>query len=80
MSVEMDCRELVEIVTEYLEAALDEQDVAAIESHIRGCPACVEYIEQMRTVIALTGRLTTADISPAAEDALLEVFRNARRA
>ena len=51
MSVELDditCRELVELVTDYLEGALAPADRARFEEHLEICDACVAYVEQIR--------------------------------
>ncbi len=73
---QLSCQELVELVTSYFEGALPADERASFEHHIEGCTGCHEYVRQMRTTIELTGRLTTADLSPAAEAKLLTVFRN----
>jgi anti-sigma factor RsiW len=72
------CQELVELVTSYLEGALSRGERAAFEHHIGTCDGCGEYVHQMRQTIELTGRLTTADISPEAEAVLLAAFRDWR--
>jgi len=74
----LSCRELVELVTDYLEGALDPADVARFEAHIGGCDGCTGYLEQMRQTIRLTGTLTLDDVTPEAEAALLEAFRGWR--
>jgi anti-sigma factor RsiW len=73
---QLSCQELVELVTSYFEGALSADERAGFEHHIEGCTGCHEYVRQMRTTIELTGRLTTADVSPDAEAKLLAVFRN----
>ena len=75
---EMGCRELVERVTEYLDAALPPTDRARFEDHIGECPGCEEILEQFRTVVALTGHLEPADaaaVDPETRDTLLDAFR-----
>jgi anti-sigma factor RsiW len=69
------CQELVEIVTDYLEGTLPEHDRARFDEHILTCPGCREYVQQMRTTLQLTGRLTVESISPGARDQLLQAFR-----
>ena len=69
------CRELVELVTSYLEGSLGRGDRRRFERHIAGCPHCTAYLEQMRTTIRLTGMLTEADVPPAGRDALMAAFR-----
>ena len=49
---EMKCKELVELITEYLEGELGDADQARFEQHIAGCDACTAYLDQMRETIA----------------------------
>jgi anti-sigma factor RsiW len=77
---EMACRELVEVVTDYLEGALPEHDRVRLEAHLAECPSCVNYIAQMRTTIEALGKLPAEPVDPAQQEALLEAFRDWRRA
>ena len=72
------CRELVELVTAYLEGALSQEDRFRFENHLAECDHCTTYLDQMRRTIELTGTLRVDDVSPAAEQALLHAFRNWR--
>jgi anti-sigma factor RsiW len=69
------CREMVELVTDYLEGALTEPERRRFEEHIRVCPDCTNYLDQMRLVIKASGRLSEETIDPVARDALLDAFR-----
>lgn len=69
------CRELVELVTDYLDGALSEVDRARFEEHLAVCEACVHYFGQIRRTVRLLGRLHESDLSPAARDELLAAFR-----
>ncbi|HET7138108.1 MAG TPA: zf-HC2 domain-containing protein [Gaiellaceae bacterium] len=75
----LNCQELVELVTDFLEGALDERDLRAFERHLEHCDGCTEYLEQLRTTIRLTGSLTLDDLSTDAETTLLQAFRDWRR-
>ncbi len=75
----LSCQELVELVTDYLEGALDVRDLRAFEAHIAGCVDCTAYLEQMRTTIRLTGMLTLDDLDPEAEEVLMQAFRGWQR-
>lgn len=70
------CRELVELVTDYLEGALTSPDVVRFDAHIALCGGCRAYVEQMRETIALTGTLPADALSPEAERELLAAFRD----
>lgn len=76
MTEELTCRELVELVTDYLEGALPPEDAARFERHLAVCPGCTTYVEQIREIVRQTGRLREADLRPEARDALLAQFRN----
>ena len=78
MSHDLSCRELVELVTDYLDGAQTPGDRARFEEHMLTCPACHRHIDQMRGTILLVGRLPEQSLSNAAEQELLEAFRGWR--
>jgi anti-sigma factor RsiW len=73
---QLSCQELVELVTDYLEGVLPDADRGRLEEHLETCDGCRDYIEQMRTTIALAGATRPVDLAPEAEDALLAAFRD----
>jgi anti-sigma factor RsiW len=73
---ELPCRELVELVTEYLEGRLPPRDRARFEAHLAECEHCEMYLEQLRRTIGVLGRLPEESLSPEARDALLSAFRD----
>jgi Putative zinc-finger len=75
---ELTCKDLVELVTDYLEDRLPLAEKMRFELHVCTCTGCRVYLAQMRSVIRLSGRLAEEDLSPAAQDDLLAVFRNWR--
>jgi predicted anti-sigma-YlaC factor YlaD len=77
---ELACRELVEIVSDYLEGALPEADRERFEAHLEVCEGCRRYLDQMRTTILVVGTLTEDDLDPGARDQLLQLFREWNRA
>ena len=75
ITTELACKELVEVITDYLEGTLPERDRARFDAHILTCPPCREYVAEMRTTLQLTGRLTVDSISSSARDELLRAYR-----
>jgi hypothetical protein len=73
------CRELVEIVTDYLEGALPAEQAELFEQHITICEGCQRYLDQVRTTIAAAGRIREEDVPPATRDRLLAAFRDWKR-
>ncbi|OJU85787.1 MAG: hypothetical protein BGO11_07825 [Solirubrobacterales bacterium 70-9] len=74
----MVCREVVELVTDYLEGSLSRADRRRFEAHLADCPHCTEYLAQMRATIRLTGRLEPEDLSAAMREDLGELYRRWR--
>jgi anti-sigma factor RsiW len=72
---DLTCRELVEIVTDYLEGRLPPRDRVRFEEHLLVCPGCTIYLEQMRETIRLTGALRETDVPVSGRQELLEAFR-----
>ncbi len=75
---EITCREVVEIVTAYLEDALSPADRSRFEEHVAGCDGCTNYLGQVRETIRLTGSLTEEQVPPELRRALLGAFRDWR--
>jgi anti-sigma factor RsiW len=75
---EMDCQELVEVITAYLEGTLPQTDRVRFENHLANCPYCTDYLEQMRSTIARLGTLDEATLSHDARQQLLAAFRDWR--
>jgi anti-sigma factor RsiW len=73
---EVACRQVVELVTDYLEGDLPEPLRAAVERHLSECPHCVDYVEQMRATAAALRQVRIESISPAARDELVAAFRS----
>jgi anti-sigma factor RsiW len=72
---EMPCRELVELVTDYLEDRLSPEDRVRFEAHLAACDACRAYMEQFRQTINTLGRLPEESLGADAQKTLLEAFR-----
>jgi anti-sigma factor RsiW len=72
---ELDCDQVVELVTEYLDGCLDAGILAAFEAHLVECDDCDVYLDQIRRTIAITGSVS-ADVLPEQTRAgLLKAFR-----
>jgi anti-sigma factor RsiW len=76
---DLPCRELVELVTDYIEGTLPAEARVRFEAHLRICEGCEVYLDQMRTTIRIAGRLRPSSLSPEARERLLRAFRGYRR-
>ena len=76
---DLSCRELVELVTEYLERRLPFDERTRFELHLGYCDSCRSYLRQMREVLETAGELTEEAVEPEARSSLLAAFRDWRR-
>ena len=77
-AVELTCRDMVEIITDYLEGAMPATEAARFEGHLGDCDGCVAYLDQMRQTIAMTGVIGEDSLPPEAFDQLIVAFRGWR--
>jgi hypothetical protein len=72
------CQELVELVTDYFEGVLTPAERDRFDAHVRVCPGCEYYLEQMRTTMRLVRDADELDTQPEVAR-LLEMFRDYKR-
>ncbi len=79
VSEEMSCRELVQVINDYIEGVLPPADRKRFEEHLAICPGCQTYLDQMRQTVRVVGRLREESIPADARNVLLQAFRDWRR-
>jgi anti-sigma factor RsiW len=72
---DLECQQAVELVTDYLEGALSRRQRRRFEAHIRACPNCSAYLEQIQAVIASSGSIMPDDLTPNARQDLTALYR-----
>ncbi len=73
---DLNCDELVELVTGYLDGALDGDTERRVADHLSGCDGCTTYVDQIRqTVTALGSSPADVKLPDDVRDALLAAFR-----
>lgn len=72
----MTCREVVELVTDYLEAALPAAEASVFEQHLLLCEGCLRYVEQIRTTVDTAGQLRPDAVPTELMERLTDVFRS----
>lgn len=77
---DLTCREVVELVTDYLEGALPVDDRLDFERHLVWCSSCRDYVDQMRMTIELTGEPDETEPSSPLREQLLDAFRDWKKA
>ena len=73
---EMACRELVQLVTDFLEDQLTEVDRRRFEEHLAICSDCGTIVDQFRaTITAVAGIGAPSEVPGATREDLLAAFR-----
>ena len=75
---ELVCREVVELMTAYLENALDAEARAEFQAHLDVCDDCARYLEQMRQTVDFLRGLGPNGPTPETTRELLARFRSWR--
>jgi anti-sigma factor RsiW len=77
-SDEIVCRELVELVTPYLDDALPPAERALVDQHLASCDGCQAYVQQMRLTIRAIGHVSEEAITSKTREDVLAIFRQWR--
>jgi anti-sigma factor RsiW len=75
LSEPMTCKELVEIVTDYLEGQLSRGERARFEQHVAACEDCTIYFDQIRRITRAGALLADTFVAREALAPLLTAFR-----
>jgi anti-sigma factor RsiW len=81
------CKDVFELLSQYLDMELPPEACREIEGHLAGCPPCVEFAESLRRTVALCHKyepgVMPAPLSESARGDMLSAWNkmlNARRA
>ncbi|HEX7264237.1 MAG TPA: zf-HC2 domain-containing protein [Candidatus Dormibacteraeota bacterium] len=72
----MTCREVVELMTDYLDGVLSAADRAKFEQHMTGCDGCSTYLDQLRTARMLMGKVAYEPVPAPLKAELMNAFRS----
>jgi anti-sigma factor RsiW len=70
----LSCKEITQLVTEYVEGALSLRDRLRFQLHIGMCRHCRAYLRQMKLTAKTLGYLPEPELAPDVEEELLRRF------
>jgi len=73
------CREVVELVSDYLDGALPARQRARLEHHLEACDPCVGYVDQIRATVAVVRGSELDTMNPATTEHLVALYRTWQR-
>ena len=74
----LDCNELVELVTAYLDGALDPDTRARFDEHLTECDGCENYLQQFKATVRTVGKVRDDELDAAYRNRLLDAFKHFR--
>lgn len=79
MSALLSCVEVVELVTSYLDGALDTTTAEHVREHLALCDGCTEYVEQVRVTAGAVAAAVVEQLDEGVRARLLSAFRDFHR-
>ena len=73
---DLTCRDLVELITDYLDDVLDARTTDLVEQHLALCAGCETYLNQMRRTASLLGEIPVETLTVQMQATLLDAFRD----
>ena len=74
----IECRQIADLLGEYLDGTLPKSTRELLEWHIEGCPPCVAFVKTYRGTINAARKLRDVEIPPELKNRLLAVLRSQR--
>lgn len=75
---EIECRQIAELLADYLDGSLPRRTAELLEWHIDGCAPCVAFLNTYRGTIRATRSLRDVEIPPELKQRVLTVLRAQR--
>jgi predicted anti-sigma-YlaC factor YlaD len=75
---EIECRQIAELLSDYLDGTLPGRTRELIDFHIDGCPPCVAFINTYRGTIEAARNLAETPIPPELKKRLVAVLKSDR--
>jgi anti-sigma factor RsiW len=71
----LECRQIAELLGDYIDGTLPSHVRDLIDFHIEGCQPCVAFMNTYRSTISATRTLASTPIPPELKQRLLKVLR-----
>ncbi len=80
MSSKLRCKEIVDLLADYLDGALPPETAKSLKAHLDGCSPCVAFVNTYRGTVDVVRRLRDVEIPPELRERLISFLEKHRRA
>jgi predicted anti-sigma-YlaC factor YlaD len=74
----MNCHEAIDVLADYLDAALTPDVLAKLEAHLRVCAPCRAYLATYKRAAELAAKVNRIEMPPEVRQRLSEFLRGSR--
>ena len=71
----VECKEIVNLLADYLDGTLSRDTARALETHLEGCSPCIVFVNTYRGTINAARKIHEVEIPPELRDRLLSFLR-----
>ena len=71
----MDCKHCQNLLGQYLDVELKEQELADLESHVAECPICAQELERLQKMHAFLNDLRDVEVPEGEREAFIDALR-----
>ena len=69
------CREIVNLLADYLDGSLDRATAESLQAHLEGCTPCIAFVNTYKGTVKAARQLKETDIPPELKERLLSFLR-----
>lgn len=69
------CRDIVDLLGDYLDGDLDPATAEALKAHLADCPECTAFVNTYRGTVRVARQLKEEDLPPPLRERLLTFLR-----
>ena len=71
----VECREIVDLLADYLDGSLPPDTARALKTHLEGCSPCIVFVNTYRGTINAARKIREVEIPPELRDRLISFLR-----
>ena len=75
MGGEVRCREILDLLADYLDGSLPPETARSLEAHLEGCAPCIAFVNTYRGTVDAVRRLSESELPPELRDRLISFLK-----